>query len=65
MRIAEAPSHRMSIFEYDENARGATDYLNLAREVLQWKKPKQMYPAPTEEGEPSSAPPADAAARPG
>lgn len=41
VRLAEAPSHRQSIFEYDENARGASDYLTLAREVLQWKKPSK------------------------
>ena len=47
VRIAEAPSHRQSIFEYDERSHGAADYLNLAREVLQWRKPRMEIPAAT------------------
>ncbi|MEK7851908.1 MAG: ParA family protein [Deltaproteobacteria bacterium] len=34
VRLAEAPSHLKSVFEYDWEGEGAEDYLNLAREVL-------------------------------
>jgi chromosome partitioning protein len=34
IRLAEAPSHGLSIFAYDRAARGAEDFLNLAREIL-------------------------------
>lgn len=34
-KIAEAPSHGISILDYDINSIGATNYLNLAKEVLQ------------------------------
>lgn len=34
VRLAEAPSHLKSVFEYDWEGEGATDYLNLAREVI-------------------------------
>lgn len=33
-RLAEAPSHLKSVFEYDWEGEGAEDYLNLAREVI-------------------------------
>ncbi len=33
VKLAEAPGHLMSVFEYMWNGRGATDYLALAREV--------------------------------
>lgn len=38
VKLAEAPSHGQTIFEYDPESRGALDYLALAREVLgaQW-----------------------------
>ena len=38
VKLAEAPSHGQTIFEYDAESRGALDYLALAREVLgaQW-----------------------------
>jgi len=42
--LAEAPSHRQSVFEYDDRSHGAVDYLNLAREVLQWRKPREKAP---------------------
>ncbi len=34
VKLAEAPSHGKTIFEYDAACRGAQDYLALAREVL-------------------------------
>ncbi len=35
VRLAEAPSHGVSIFEYDERSQGAVAYLTLAGEMLQ------------------------------
>lgn len=35
VRLAEAPSHGMSIFEYDGKSQGAVAYLTLAGEMLQ------------------------------
>lgn len=35
IRLAEAPSHSMSIFEYDAGSKGAENYMNLAEEFLQ------------------------------
>jgi chromosome partitioning protein len=35
VRLAEAPSHGMSIFQYDEKSQGAVAYLALAGEMLQ------------------------------
>lgn len=35
IRLAEAPSHRVPIFQYDIKSRGADAYLSLARELLQ------------------------------
>jgi len=34
VKLAEAPSHGKTIFEYDPESRGAADYLELARELL-------------------------------
>ena len=34
IRLAEAPSHGMPVFEYDLRSKGAESYLNLAREIL-------------------------------
>ena len=34
IRLAEAPSHGLPIFQYDIKSRGAEAYINLAREVL-------------------------------
>lgn len=34
VRVAEAPSHGMSVIEYDYSSRGATAYLGLAGEVI-------------------------------
>lgn len=38
VRLAEAPSHLKSAFEYDWRSRGAQDYLDVASEVLKWVK---------------------------
>jgi chromosome partitioning protein len=35
IRLAEAPSHGQSIFEYDSGSRGAEDYMALCEEVLE------------------------------
>jgi len=34
IRLAEAPSHGLPIFQYDIKSRGADSYLALARELL-------------------------------
>jgi chromosome partitioning protein len=34
VRLAEAPSHGLSIIQYDLRSRGAEQYLALARELL-------------------------------
>ena len=34
IRLAEAPSHGMPVFQYDLRSKGAESYLNLAREIL-------------------------------
>ncbi len=36
VRLKEAPSHEVSIFEYDPNGNGARDYRALAAEVVSW-----------------------------
>jgi len=41
VRIAEAPSHMMNIFQYDPASRGALDYKSLAEEVVKWQKHRQ------------------------
>jgi len=35
IRLAEAPSHGRSIFEYDANSSGAEDYRHLANEIIE------------------------------
>ncbi|MDR0762945.1 MAG: AAA family ATPase [Bacteroidales bacterium] len=35
VRLAEAPSHIKSIYEHDITSRGATNYMNLVKEILQ------------------------------
>ncbi len=35
IRLAEAPSHGVSVFQYDEKSQGAVAYLTLAGEILQ------------------------------
>jgi chromosome partitioning protein len=39
VRLAEAPSAHQTIFEYDPECIGATDYLNFVREFLTWRRP--------------------------
>ena len=34
-RLAEAPSHGKPVIFYDASSKGAKDYLNLARELIQ------------------------------
>ena len=34
VRLSEAPSHGMSVLEYDRNSKGAKNYTNLAKELL-------------------------------
>ena len=34
VRLAEAPSHGMTIFEYDKNSKGAEAYFNVAEELI-------------------------------
>jgi chromosome partitioning protein len=35
VKLGEAPSFGQTIFDYDVTSKGATNYLNLARELLQ------------------------------
>ena len=39
VRLAEAPSAHQTIYEYDSECIGATDYLNFVREFLTWRRP--------------------------
>jgi chromosome partitioning protein len=41
-KLGEAPSHGESIIMHDASSRGATNYLNLAREVLQKNNATKM-----------------------
>ena len=34
VRLSEAPSHGMSVLEYDRHSRGAKNYINLAKELI-------------------------------
>jgi chromosome partitioning protein len=45
VRLAESPSHGMSIFDYAPESNGAKDYLNLAREVYE-RTTGQQAPEP-------------------
>ncbi len=38
VRLAEAPSFGMNIFEYDENSKGAKSYMSLAKEFIKKEK---------------------------
>ncbi len=38
VRLSEAPSYGMSIFEYDKHSKGADSYLSLAKEVIKRNK---------------------------
>jgi chromosome partitioning protein len=39
VRLAEAPSAHQTIYEYDRESIGATDYLNFVREFIRWRVP--------------------------
>jgi chromosome partitioning protein len=45
IRLAEAPSHGQSIFEYDPKCRGAEDYSALAGEVLAYYAGRELLAA--------------------
>ena len=49
IRLAEAPGHGKSIFDYDPGSNGAIDYMNLAREVTGELVPVTLEAA-TEDG---------------
>ncbi len=38
IRLTEAPSHGMDIFQYDKNSKGAKAYMSLAEEILKEQK---------------------------
>lgn len=38
VRLSEAPSHGMSVLEYDHNSKGAKNYKNLAKELIRREK---------------------------
>jgi chromosome partitioning protein len=38
VRLSEAPSHGMSVLEYDRNSKGAKNYTNLAKELIRRQK---------------------------
>ena len=66
VKLAEAPSHGQTIFEYDAESRGALDYLALAREVLgaQWAAGHEPKAEATTAPAPVAPPPAESAAPP-
>ena len=35
VRLSEAPSHGMSVIEYDPQSKGAQNYIQLAKELMQ------------------------------
>jgi chromosome partitioning protein len=60
VRLSEAPSHGKPILLYDIQSRGATAYLELAKEVLErhpraQRKPPQL-PIPRPDSEPAATP---------
>jgi chromosome partitioning protein len=66
VKLAEAPSHGKTIFDYDPGSRGAEDYLALAREVLGMQAGAPVSsddsPAPEAAEPPAETPPAEPAA---
>ncbi len=40
VRLSEAPSHGKSVIEYDATSKGAQNYLNLAKELVERNEPK-------------------------
>ena len=55
VRLAEAPSHGQSIFDYAPESHGASDYLSLAKEVL-GEGAKESAPASAEAATPIEMP---------
>jgi len=55
VKLAEAPSHGKTIFEYDASSNGAKDYAALAAELL-----GEIAPPPDDEEETAEAPVAEA-----
>jgi chromosome partitioning protein len=49
VRLAEAPSHGMSIFDYAPESNGAADYMALAKEFLELPPPLTLPIAPSAE----------------
>ncbi|HEV2524714.1 MAG TPA: ParA family protein, partial [Gammaproteobacteria bacterium] len=45
IRLAEAPSHGVSIISYDERSRGSEAYMALAREMLKQYQPNHSNQA--------------------
>lgn len=42
-KLAEAPSHGETIIMHDASSKGAVNYLNLAREIIQKNSPKKIH----------------------
>jgi len=61
VRLAEAPSHGLSIVEYDRSSRGAVAYLALAGEVVR-QHPKSSAPVAANQLDNTIIEPASAAA---
>jgi chromosome partitioning protein len=38
VRLSEAPSHGLSVIQYDKNSKGAKNYINLAKELIRRNK---------------------------
>ncbi|HEB61280.1 MAG TPA: ParA family protein [Phycisphaeraceae bacterium] len=51
IKLAEAPSFGLPIFDYEPNCAGAEDYAALARQVIQLGKSVKEKPAPEENSE--------------
>lgn len=49
VKLAEAPSHGCTIFDYDAECRGARDYLSLARELVGENDGEASASGPTDE----------------
>src|SRR5262249_29339124 len=54
VRLAEAPSHGLSVHDYAPDSNGAKDYLNLAKEVFE-RMTGQQAPEPVVKVEPEVA----------
>jgi hypothetical protein len=61
VKLAEAPSHGKTIFEYDASSNGAKDYASLAGELL---GEVELPPDDEEDGRSVNPTPADAAETP-